>query len=137
MDTALADRLCDVPLFAGLDRAHLSSVARLIEPFECDAGMVIVQPGMVGAGLFLIEEGEAVLTLADRDIALGPGEFVGELALLDDRSVHTARVKTRTPVRGYCLTRDAFGELLRDEPAIAVPMLHIVARRLVDVITHH
>lgn len=131
------DRLCSVPLFADLDREHLRSVAALVDEFEAEAGLVLVQPGMVGTGLFLIEQGEATLTLHDREVTLGPGEIIGELALLDDRAVHTTRVRTKTPVSGYCISRDAFDKLLHDEPKIAIPMLKVLAKRLVDVITHH
>lgn len=135
MDEALADRLSGVPLFADLDQDHLRSVAKLVSEFEAPAGHVLVQPGMVGAGLFLIEEGTARLSVHGREVALGPGEMVGELALLDDRSTHTTRVRTTSPVKGYCISRDAFGELLHSEPGIAIPMLRVLARRLVDVLT--
>ena len=137
MDPALADRLNSVPLFASLDRDHLRSVADLVEEFEAPAGHVLVQPGFVGAGMFLIEDGTAVLSVHDRTVDLGPGEIVGELALLDDRKVHTARVRTKTAVSGYCISRDAFEKLLHDEPKIAIPILKVLAKRLVDVLTHH
>jgi CRP-like cAMP-binding protein len=137
MDAALADRLSSVPLFSELERDHLRSVAALVEEFEAPAGHVLVQPGFVGAGMFLIEEGTAVLSIHDRNVEIGPGEIVGELALLDDRKVHTARVRTKTAVSGYCISRDAFDKLLHDEPKIAIPMLKVLARRLVDEITHH
>ena len=137
MDDAVADRLCNVPLFADLERDHLRAVAKLLLEFEAPAGHILVQPGQVGAGLFLIEEGSARLSVRDDDIEIGAGEVVGELALLDDRHVHTARVRTTTPVKGYCITRDDFDKLLRDEPRIALPILKVVAKRLVDVILHH
>jgi CRP-like cAMP-binding protein len=137
MDPALAERLCTVPLFAELEHDHLARVAELVDEFEAEAGLVLLHPGMVGAGLFLIEEGEAVATLKDREIRLGPGEIIGELALLDDHGVHTARVKTATTVKGICIARDEFGKLLADEPKIAIPMLRVLAKRLADVLTHH
>jgi CRP-like cAMP-binding protein len=137
MDEKLADRLCTVPLFADLEHDHLRSVAKLVIDFEAPAGHVLIQPGMVGAGLFLFEEGTATLSLHDHDVQLGPGEMVGELALLDDRHVHTARVKTTSVVKGYCISRDDFDSLLHDEPKIAIPMLKVLAKRLVDIVLHH
>lgn len=137
MDEDAADRLCSVPLFADLDRDHLAAVARLLVEFDAPAGHILIQPGMVGSGLFLIEEGTARLSVHDEDIEVGPGEVVGELALLDDRHVHTARVRTTSEVKGYCITRDDFNKLLHDEPRIALPILKVVAKRLVDVILHH
>lgn len=137
MDASLADRLCDIPIFAGLDRPHLEAVAGLVEDFEAEAGIVLVQPGMIGSGLFLIEEGQVSLTLRDREIEIGPGDILGELALLDDRGTHTMRARTKTAVRGYCITRDGFAELLDREPKVALPILRTVAHRLVDQLTHH
>jgi CRP-like cAMP-binding protein len=51
--------------------------------------------------------------------------------------VHTSRAVTKTRVSGYCISRDAFDKLLHDEPKIAIPMLKVLAKRLVDNITHH
>jgi CRP/FNR family transcriptional regulator, cyclic AMP receptor protein len=137
MDPALADRLCTVSLFADLERDHLAAVAELVDDFECEPGVVLAHPGMVGAGIFLISEGEVEVTLRDRQVTLGPGEILGELALLDDRHVHTNRAKTKTTVRGYSISRSAFDRLLHDEPGIAIPILKVVAKRLVDNLTHH
>ena len=91
---------------------------------------------LFGAGLFLIEEGTAKLSVHDDEIEVGPGEMIGELALLDDRAVHTARVRTTTPVKGYCIQRDDFVTLLHDEPRIALPILKVIAKRLADLILH-
>jgi CRP-like cAMP-binding protein len=137
MDEGLADRLCTVPMFADLDRDHLRAVAKLVLEFEAPAGHVLVQPGLVGAGLFLIEEGTARLSVHDEEIEVGPGEMIGELALLDDRAVHTARVRTTSPVKGYCIPRDDFLKLLHDEPRIALPILKVISKRLADLILHH
>lgn len=133
----LSQRLAGVSLFSGLDAAELEAVAGLIAPFDVPHGHILVQPGMVGAGLFLIEEGSVSLTVQGREVELGPGEFFGELALLDDRAVHTTRVRARTPVSGYCITRDDFAELLRSQPKIALTMLRVLAHRLVDLIATH
>jgi CRP-like cAMP-binding protein len=135
--TEVADKLSAVPLFASLDAAELDAISALVIPFDAPAGHVLVQPGQVGAGLFLIDEGTVTLSVHDRDLELGPGEFFGELALLDDRSVRTARVRARTAVNGYCINRDDFTELLERDPTIAVYMLKVLAHRLVDVIETH
>jgi CRP-like cAMP-binding protein len=137
MDPAMAERLCSVPMFAELERDHLKAVAAVVEDFECEPGLVLAHAGMVSAGMFLIEEGEIEVSLKDRTVTVGPGEVLGELAVLDDRHVHTNRAKTRTVVRGYVISRDDFEKLLHDEPKIAIPLLRVVAQRLVDILTHH
>jgi CRP-like cAMP-binding protein len=133
----VAEKLSGVPLFASLDSAELEAISALVIPFDAPAGHVLVQPGSVGTGLFLIEDGTVTLSVHDRSLELGPGEFFGELALLDDRAVRTARVRAHTPVNGYCITRDDFRELLQRDPTIAVYMLKVLAHRLVDVIGTH
>lgn len=136
-DAQLEERLSSIPLFASLERDHLGSVAGVVVPFDAQAGHILVQPGMVGAGLFLIEEGAVTLSLRDREMELGPGEFFGELSLLDDRAIRTGRVRARTAVTGYCINRDDFTKLLHDEPQIALTMLRVLAHRLVDVLAKH
>lgn len=131
------DRLSAVPLFAQLEADELRAVAGVVVPFDAPAGHVLVQPGMVGSGLFLIEEGKVTLSAHDRDLELGAGEFFGELSLLDERAVRTMRVRAQTPVRGYCIARDDFTELLVQEPKIALAMLKVLAHRLADVIAPH
>ena len=133
----VAEKLSAVPLFASLDTAEIESISALVIPFDAPAGHVLVQPGQVGAGLFLIDEGTVTLSVHDRNLELGPGEFFGELALLDDRAVRTARVRAKTAVNGYCITRDDFAELIERDPSIAVYMLKVLAHRLVDVIETH
>jgi CRP-like cAMP-binding protein len=137
MDPALADRLAQIPLFAELDPDHLRSVTALVEEFEVPAGYILVQPGLVGSGMFLLEEGTATLSLHNREISLGPGEVIGELALLSGAGVHTTRVRTSSAVKGYCISRDAFDQLIHDEPKIAVALLKVIARRLVEEISTH
>ncbi len=133
----VADKLSAVPLFASLDAAELAAISALVIPFDAPAGHVLVQPGSVGTGLFLIDEGTVTLSVHDRELELGPGEFFGELALLDDRAVRTARIRTRSAVSGYCITRDDFRELIERDPTIAVYMLKVLAGRLVDIIGTH
>jgi len=133
----VTERLSQISLFSKLDQGGLERVATILVPFETEAGHILVQPGMVGQGLFLIEEGNVRLEVHNHDLELGPGEIVGELAILDDRAVRTTRVKTTSPVKGYCISRDAFDDLLEAEPQIAVPMLRVLAHRLVDTVMYH
>lgn len=136
-DSSVTDRLTAVGLFSELEPDHLEAVSNLCAPFEVGAGHVLVQPGMVGSGLFLISEGTVVVSAPEREFELGPGEFFGELALLDDRATRTMRVRARTPVTGVCIARDDFTTILDNEPKIARAMLGVLARRLVDLISSH
>jgi voltage-gated potassium channel len=86
--------------------------------------------------MFVLEEGTVAVELpGGRSLERGPGEFFGELALLGG-GPRTARVHAVSPVRCLAIGRGDFAELLEREPRIAVAMLPVLARRLVDASAH-
>lgn len=119
-----------VPLFAELSDDALKHIAECATEFEAAEGHVLVQPNHPGAGLFVIEEGSVTVELSDKRIELGPGEFFGELALLDEGATHSARVSAASSVRCLALGRDDFDDLLENQPRLAIAMLKTVAKRL-------
>ena len=123
-------RLQAVPLFSQCSEDTLDRVLELATEFEAAPGHVLVQPNEAGTGLFLLESGSAVVELPRKRVELGPGEFFGELALLNETSLHGARVSAATPVRALAIRREDFVSLLESEPRIAVAMLRVVAARL-------
>jgi CRP/FNR family cyclic AMP-dependent transcriptional regulator len=129
-----AGKLCQISLFADLDEDALHRISGLMTEFDCPAGMVLMQSGAAGSGLLLIEEGTVVVSTRNGDIELGPGECVGELALLDDRGTHAARVRAKTDVSGHAIDRGHFMDMLGAEPRIALAMLRVLAHRLSDAI---
>ena len=130
MSEGASDRLRASPLFAELEADELERVASICAEFEVPAGHVLIEHGQPGSGMFCITEGTVVVELPAGPIALGPGEFVGELALLADGITRVARVRAATPVKGLALGRAAFAELLDRDPHVAVCMLPVLARRL-------
>jgi len=127
-----AERLRRVPLFAELDDDELERVAAVASEFEVPAGHVLIEHGQPGSGMFCITDGSVTVELPGGAVELGPGEFVGELALLADGITRIARVRATTPVKGLALGRAAFAELLEREPHVAVCMLPVLARRLAE-----
>lgn len=127
-----AGKLCSIPLFADLDGDALKRIAALMTDFEASPGQVLMQAGASGAGLLLIEDGTVVVSTRSGELELGHGECVGELALLDDRGRHAARVRAKTAVTGYAIDRSHFVEMLETEPRIALSLLRILAHRLAD-----
>jgi CRP-like cAMP-binding protein len=126
------DRLRGLPLFAGLDDEALGRVASLAAELDCPAGTVLVQEDDAGSGMYVVEEGTVVVEARGGfRTELGPGELVGELALLVPDAHRVARVRALTDVRCLAIGRQEFGELLEQEPRIALAMLPVVARRLV------
>lgn len=133
MSEATTDQFANlraVPLFAELPDEVLAHIARCATEFEAAEGHVLVQPSMAGAGLFIIEEGTVTVEAQGKRLELGPGEFFGELALLDEGATHSARVCAASPLRCLAIGRDDFTELLTNQPPLALTMLRTVASRL-------
>jgi len=124
-------RLRGLPLFAALSDDALRRLQGLVVELEVAAGQTLARADDPGSGMFVIEEGTVVVEgRGEHVIELGPGEFVGELALLVPESTRAARVRAKTDVRCLAIGRSEFEQLLEDEPRIALAMLPVVARRL-------
>lgn len=125
------------PLFRGLDERGLAAVAALAIEVEFPAERVIARQGEIGTGLFAIVEG-AVRVVRDGDVVarLGPGEFFGELSVLDG-APRIAQVVTEAPTRCLALASWDVERALRDEPGVALSVLRVVASRLREVTTDH
>jgi CRP-like cAMP-binding protein len=119
-----------IPLFEGCSEATLARILAIATEFEAGSGHVLVQPNEVGSGLFILEEGTVTVDHHGKRIELGPGEFFGELALLDERATHVARVSAASPVRCLAIRREDFDALLASEPSMATVMLRALAHRL-------
>jgi CRP-like cAMP-binding protein len=129
---AKCDALKRAPLFEDLSRKELSELAKLTEDVDVAAGKVLCKEGGIGREFFLIMEGEVEVSRGGKPIAaLGSGEFVGEIALIEDVP-RTATVTAKTPLRFFVMTRQAFHQLLDANPAVERKVLRALARRLVS-----
>jgi CRP/FNR family transcriptional regulator, cyclic AMP receptor protein len=91
---------------------------------------VLCEQGDTAREFFVILAGEAEVTKDGLRLgALGPGDFFGEIALLE-RSTRTATVTATTPVRFFVLTRHAFSALLDDNPGVERKVLRALAKRV-------
>jgi CRP-like cAMP-binding protein len=129
-DKERLDRLRTVPLFSECSEETLRKILEIATEFEAARGHVLVERNQPGAGLFVLEEGSIEVQLPHRRIPLGAGEFVGELSLLDESHLHTARVCAISPVKALAIARDDFLALLQADPHISLSMLRVVATRL-------
>lgn len=132
MTTQRIDRLRSVPIFAELDDDGLRSILACATEFDAPAGHVLAEAGMAGSGLFVIEEGSVNVEVPGSPRELGPGEFFGELSLLVPDTPRAARVRAHTPARLLALSRHDFERLLASEPKMALAMLRVLARRILD-----
>jgi hypothetical protein len=125
-----ADLLAQVPLFEGLSRRHLKQIAERADEISFRQGETIVEADQPGGSFFVIVEGEVRVVRGDRTIArAGPGEFFGEISLLDG-GPRTASVIAETPVVAIRLFKASFDKIVREEPRVAGKILVVVARRL-------
>jgi CRP-like cAMP-binding protein len=133
---AIIEGLRTVPIFATLDDDAIARAAAIAGIDEHAKGSVLIERGLPGAGLFVILDGTVVIELQHRTVELGPGEFVGELSLLSEHTIRSARVRAATDVRAIAIARHEFVGLLHEHPQIAVAMLPSLAQRLQDLIEH-
>jgi CRP-like cAMP-binding protein len=113
-----ADALGRCPFFAELSRGELIALAKATEDLEVEEGKVLTREGGSGSEFFVIIDGEVAVTKDGNEIRrLGPGEFFGEIALIEDRP-RTATVTAATPLRFFVLTRQSFRSLLAHQPEL-------------------
>lgn len=118
------------PLFEGLTRKQLRQLAQLSDDLSVPAGDVLCQEGTRGREFFVILDGEAAVTRAGRTVAtLGPGDFFGEVALIE-RVERTATVRAASPLRFFVISDQAFAALLETDPRVERKILVALAKRL-------
>jgi CRP/FNR family transcriptional regulator, cyclic AMP receptor protein len=122
--------LAKVPLFSDCSQRELLAIARGVKDVRHAAGTVIAREGDPGIGLFVIVSGEAEVSIGGKKKAtLGPGEYFGEVALLDG-GPRTATVTAKTDLELLGLTEWAFRGLMQEHPSIALKTLQQMAGRL-------
>jgi CRP/FNR family transcriptional regulator, cyclic AMP receptor protein len=122
--------LARTTLFAGLPKKHLVELARQTDDMDVEAGRVLCKEGQSGREFFVILEGQADVTKKGRRVgSLGPGDFFGEIALIESIP-RTATVTAKGPLRFFVLTRQSFSRLLDTEPTVERQVLRALARRV-------
>jgi CRP/FNR family transcriptional regulator len=125
------EQLKQVPLLAGLDKRSLARVAAQMRERQVPAGSDVIVQGESGVGFFVILAGEATVAVdgAERR-TLGPGEYFGEIALLNPDAVRSATVSARTDLHLAGLTSWQFRPLVLEEPQMAVQLMETLAHRI-------
>lgn len=123
------ERLGSVRLFDGLNKADLNQILAISRVVYHDEGHTIIHEGGAGAGFQLILEGEARVVRGGRTaVRLGPGEFFGEMALIDE-GPRTATVIAATPMTTLGIAAWDFRALVKSRPNMAWRLLvHLTSR---------
>jgi CRP/FNR family cyclic AMP-dependent transcriptional regulator len=130
MAEAPVELLQRVPLFADFGRGDLQRLARSFKERTFEAGSTVAGEGKTGAGFFVIESGEAAVSVRGDDRAkLGPGDYFGEIALIDD-GARSATITAESDLHCYGLTSWEFRPLVESNASIAWKLLETLAKRL-------
>jgi CRP-like cAMP-binding protein len=121
------DRLRALPIFEGVDDAQLERLAAATSEFEAPAGQALIERGKPGSGMFVLEQGQAVVEAPEGKQHIGPGDIFGERALLGDDIERTARVRAETDVRCLAISRPEIERLLAEDPRFAERLHQISA----------
>ncbi|HZS24194.1 MAG TPA: cyclic nucleotide-binding domain-containing protein [Gaiellaceae bacterium] len=130
MAKASTDVLKQVPLFAGLDDRELQQISSQMRERRFSQGDTVTEEGTGGAGFFIVEEGEAEVTVDGQPRGtIKAGDYFGEIALLTG-SDRTATIKASTDMLCWGMTPWDFRPLVESNSAIAWKLLTAMADKL-------
>ena len=122
--------LRQVPLFSGLERKELEQLAASMKERTFDEGQEITTEGEHGVGFFVIDDGEAGVTVrGEQRTILRRGDYFGEIALIAG-SDRTATVTALTPLRCLGMTFWEFRPFVESNGRIAWTLLQSLAKQL-------
>ena len=136
METHRIALIRKVPLFASLRGTETQFLAEILRGVEIPAGALLFREGEPGASFDILVDGQvevikALGTPDERLLAVrGPGDFFGEMSLLDPDGLRTASVRARTPVCLLEMARPDFDALLQHRPALAYEIMRVLSLRL-------
>lgn len=122
--------LAEVPFFKSLMAPRIADLVRVLRPRFARPGDVILRKGDEGDSMFIIASGEVEVELGGgrEPVLLGPGQFFGELALIE-RTTRTATVRADDECKLLELSGKDFHELARHHPEIKEAIHKIAAER--------
>jgi CRP-like cAMP-binding protein len=125
-----AELLRSVPLFTGMTDAAIDSIGGLAREVDFASGEELVRQGEEGDSFLVIVEGRArVVQNGDTLRELGPGDYLGEIALIDG-GPRTATVTAIEPVRTLVVERSEFRRLIDDFSAVRFHVLTALTQRI-------
>jgi CRP/FNR family cyclic AMP-dependent transcriptional regulator len=125
-----ASRLRSIPVFAGLSNREREQVARWADEVDVAPGKELAVQGRLAYEFFAIESGTAdVVKDGERIRTLGPGDFFGEIALIQ-RDRRTASVVATSPMTLIVMHARDFRHMAREMPEVAQHLEQALRERL-------
>ena len=121
-----------IPMFSSLSDDVLELLATKASDFDAPAGQVLVQANQPGSGLLILTSGQASVELGAQTLECGPGRVHRGALAADRRSRARRPGAAASDVRGFAISRKDFESLLDSDPRVALGLLHVLARRLVE-----
>ncbi len=133
---ARTDLLRRMPLFAELDALQIQLMAAQLREETYEPGAIIIRQGEIGETFYVIESGRVQVSVAqdgeEKVVAeRGPGEYVGEIALLL-KVPRTATVRALTPTRVLALHKADFDRLVAEHLYVSRGLERETSRRMID-----
>jgi serine phosphatase RsbU (regulator of sigma subunit) len=128
--------LARAPIFKGLPEEEIEKLAETLTVREVPPDTILFQEGEVGDRFFIIIQGQievikAVGTPEERSIGVrGPGEFVGELSLINRAGLRTASVRSVGDAHLWEMSHDEFDDILHRQPTMAFELINVLSQRL-------
>jgi serine phosphatase RsbU (regulator of sigma subunit) len=130
--------LARTPLFSSLPEEEIGKLTETLRVLEVAPNTVLFNEGEVGDRFFIIIQGQievikALGTPEERLIGLrGPGEFVGELSLINRAGLRTASVRSLGPAHLWEMSHEEFDDLLHRQPLMAFELINVLSERLTN-----
>jgi CRP/FNR family cyclic AMP-dependent transcriptional regulator len=122
--------LARVPIFASCTADEIAAIAGVAQQSSFQPGQIIVTQGAPGQAFYMLLSGRVDILRDDVVLgSLGPGDFFGEMSLLD-QFPRSATIKAVDEVSCLMLSSWDFKALLERHPSIAIKLLEVLSRRL-------
>jgi len=119
-----------IPLFKSCNPHALEEIGRLADEVDVPDGYTLIREGTFGEQFILIVEGRVRIDRGGKTIrTMGPGEFLGEIALID-KGRTTATATTEGPAKLFIVGHQAFHSLLDQSPAVRLDIMTALANRV-------
>ncbi len=124
------EHLRRVPLFAKMGSNELERLSQLTDEVEVGLDRVLAEQGTTGHEFFIVMDGRVMVLDGNTPVrTLGPGDFFGEIALIESVP-RTATVRAEGIVKLLVIGHREFHSLMDEFPSVRDCVLDALAERL-------